>query len=471
MNTQEPELIEKLAFSFIRHTQHLFWMVDEEGSLVYANKPFYKYFGIGEEALQQKIVELLPKEVGGALYQDHLRVLNTDAPLYKEQRVKWADGTSLVFLINLFPIDGTPGKKLLGGHAVNLASKHSIEKQLREANDKLLRLNRVAANAIWEWDMRTGQIFRNEPLLDMIGYPIENTHGLAWWLQRIHPEDRNRVSDLVKDTAEKKLHAWEDSYRFKCADGSYKHIRDRGFIVYENELPVKMIGSLQDVTDIKILKEKLLDEKMERQKEISEMVIQVQEKERTRIGHELHDNVNQLLTASKLFVEMMAPRSEEENGFKQKGIEYVVMAIEEIRKLSKELVVPQLKDRGLVISVQNMIDDMNIAQKIKISFAHDGNIDLLTPGRKLTMFRIIQEQLKNIFKYSKATVVNIYMHRKNGDVQLVIRDNGIGFDSAKTYTGVGLNSIHERTRFYNGTVDIQTSPGSGCKMTITIPVH
>ncbi len=468
---QETELIEKLTKSFIQQTQHLFWMVDEEGSLIYANKPFYKYFGIGEEALQKKIAELLPKEVGGALYEDHVRVLNTDTSLHKEQRVKWADGTNIVFLINLFPINGTSGKKFLGGHAVNVATKHAIEKQLREANEKLLSLNRAAANAIWEWDMRTGQIFRNEPLLDMIGYPIENTHGLAWWLQRIHPEDRNRVSDLVRDTAEKKLHAWEDSYRFKCADGSYKYIRDRGFIVYENELPVKMIGSLQDVTDIKILKEKLLDEKMERQKEISETVIQVQEKERTRIGHELHDNVNQLLTASKLFVEMLRPGSNEEKEMKQKGIDYVVMAIEEIRKLSKELVVPQLKDRGLVISVQNLINDMNIAQKIKISFTHDGNIDLLSPGRKLTMFRIIQEQLKNIFRYSQATAANIYMQQKNGDVQLVIKDNGVGFDSSKTYIGVGLNSIHERTRFYNGTVDIQTSLGSGCKMTITIPVY
>ena len=104
MNTQEPALIEKLAISFISKTPHLFWMVDEDGSLVYANKPFYTYFGIGEEALQKKIVDLLPKEVGGALYQDHLQVLQTNAPLFKEQRVKWADGTSLVFLINLFPV-------------------------------------------------------------------------------------------------------------------------------------------------------------------------------------------------------------------------------------------------------------------------------------------------------------------------------------------------------------------------------
>lgn len=85
-----------------------------------------------------------------------------------------------------------------------LADKYAVEKQLRETNQKLLNLNRVASNAIWEWDMRTGQIFRNEPLLDMIGYPIENTKGLAWWLHRIHPEDRDRISDKVKDTAEKR---------------------------------------------------------------------------------------------------------------------------------------------------------------------------------------------------------------------------------------------------------------------------
>ena len=456
---------------FINQTPNLLWMVDEDAHLIFANPSFYHYFGLSEKDLTKKLTELVPAPVADSLYQDHLQVLETGEALKKEQKVRWADGSNLSFLIHIFPISGLNDKKMLGGHAVPLANKYAIEKQLREANEQLLNLNRVASNAIWEWDMRTGQIFRNESLLDMIGYPIENTRGLAWWLHRIHPEDRDRISGKVKDTAEKKQLSWEESYRFKCADGSYKHIRDRGFVIYENELPVKMVGSLQDVSDIKELESRLIEEKMRRQKEISETVIQVQEKERTRIGHELHDNVNQILTSVKLFLELLNPVTKEEKEIKNKSSEYITQAINEIRTLSRELVVPQLKGRTLVESIKTLIEDIHIANVMKISFTHDHENDLLSPAKKLTLFRIIQEQLKNILKYSKASDVNIYLHCKNQEVELAIKDNGIGFDPKKTYSGVGLSSIHERARFYNGIAEIQTAAGEGCLLTVTIPVE
>ncbi|MFI5157042.1 MAG: PAS domain S-box protein [Chitinophagales bacterium] len=460
---------ESMFREFSAQTQNLIWMVDEDEHLVFANTAYLKYFGLSKSDLNKKIVDLIPAEVARALYEDHIKVLETGKPKSKEQRVRWADGTNLVFRVNIFPIEGWTGKKMLGGHAIPITDNQSTEKQLREANEKLLNMNRAVVNAIWEWDMRTGQIFRNEPLMDMIGYPIENTKGLAWWLHRIHPEDRNRVNEKVRQTAESKQMSWEHSYRFKCADGSYKHIRDRGFVVYENDLPVKMIGSLQDVTDVKELEDRLTKEKIQRQKEISETVIQVQEKERARIGNELHDNVNQLLTASKLFVEMLTPDTAEERVAKDKGMEYIATAIEEIRKLSKELVVPHLKEKGLVDSIQILINDLQITKLMKISFAHDSDVDLMSPGRKLTLFRIVQEQLKNILKYSKATITDISLNLQNEEVQLTIRDNGIGFDPKKTFRGVGLSSIHERTRFYNGTVDIQTNPGKGCTLEVNIP--
>lgn len=460
-----------LLMSFMDKTPNLAWVVDEKESLVFASHSFYDYFVLDkEESINKKITDLVPKAVADALYEKHTMVLESGVPVETVEKVKWADGTNFVFHINIFPIEAGTGKKLVGGHAVNLADKYLIEKQLREANDRLLNFTRAANNAIWEWDMQTGQIFRNESLLDMIGYPIEATKGLSWWLRRIHPEDRNRLSDKVKETTENNQLSWEDEYRFKCADGSYKHIHDRGFIVYENGLPVKMIGSLQDVTALKELKDQLMEEKLERQKEISETVIRVQEKERTRIGHELHDNINQILSTTKLFVEMLKPSTKKGKDIKQKSIEYLLTAVEEIRKLSKELVVPELKEKSLVESIRKMVDDINLSDVTRIKFAHDTECDLLSPGKKVTLFRIVQEQLKNILKYSKATEVDIYLDCRDDEAKLMIRDNGIGFDSRHTHRGIGLSNIYDRTRFYNGAVEIETAPGEGCKLTVTIPI-
>jgi signal transduction histidine kinase len=101
---------------------------------------------------------------------------------------------------------------------------------------------------------------------------------------------------------------------------NYKPMRDKGYVVYENGLPIKMIGSLQDVTDLKNLENKLMEEKLARQKEISETVIRVQERERTRIGHELHDNVNQILSTVRMFVDMLTPSGKEEQILKRKAL-------------------------------------------------------------------------------------------------------------------------------------------------------
>ncbi len=468
--TRELTEQEALFKAFMNKTPNLAWLVNEDAKLVFASKAFYQYFGIDEgKSVNKNLAELVPGPVAKALYEKHVQVLQTGVPAEILQKVKLADGANFVFHINIFPIDGVSSKKMLGGHAVNLSDKYAVEQQLRDANDRLLLLTRTTSDSIWEWDMQTGYIFRNDALMDMIGYQPEEKKGLTWWLRRIHPEDRNRVSDKVRDTTEKGLQSWEDEYRFKCADGNYKHMRDKGYVVYENGLPVKMIGSLQDVTHLKDLEDKLIEEKLERQKEISETVIRVQEKERTRIGHELHDNVNQILSTVRLFVDMLTPSKKEEKDLKTKSLEYIMLAIEEIRKLSKELVVPQLKGNGLVDSISTLIDDINLSNVINVKFTHDSDIDLLSPGKKVTLFRIVQEQMKNVLKYSHAKLVEIYLQCRDNKAELSIRDNGVGFDPKQTHRGIGLSNIYERTRFYDGSVEIQTAPGKGCTVTVSIP--
>jgi PAS domain S-box-containing protein len=318
--------------------------------------------------------------------------------------------------------------------------------------------------------MVTGNIFRNEHLLEMIGYPIEETMNLDWWLDHVHPEDIERLKATINDAAQRKQMSWEESYRFKCADDSYKYFVDRGFVVYLNNQPVKMIGSLKDVTELRVLENRLVKEKLQKQKEISETMIQVQERERTRLGVELHDNVNQILTSLRLYVAMLNPEGPADKGIRDKCLSYVDMAMEEIRKLSRDLVVPQLKGNTLVENIKSLIDDINGCDSVKINFAYSHENDLLSPGKKLALFRITQEQVKNILKYSKSNEANILLQYKNNYVELIIKDNGVGFNPRKTLRGVGLSSIHERARFYNGNVEIKTAEGKGCTIKVNMPI-
>lgn len=469
VNPYRPE-IKGFLNNYAIQTPDLLWLIDEETNLIYANTAFLQYFSLSEKDLFNKITQVVPEAVARALYDDHIKVLQTNGAVTKEQKVRLADGTTSFFLIHLFFFINENGKKMAGGHAVHLPDKFEIENRLREANEQLLNINRAAHNAIWEWDMRTGNIFRNEHLLEMIGYPVEKTMDLDWWLDHVHPDDRERLKTTISDAAQRRQMSWEESYRFKCADSGYKYIVDSGFVVYEKNQPVKMIGSLKDVTELRILESRLVKEKLQKQKEISETMIEVQERERIRLGAELHDNVNQILTSLRLYLGMLNPETSKDKEIKGKCISYLDMAMEEIRKLSKDLVVPQLKGNTLVENIKYLISDINECGGLQINFTYSHETDLLSTGKKLALFRIIQEQVKNILKYSKASFADIFLQYKNNHAELVIKDNGIGFNPQKTLRGVGLSSIHERARFYNGNVEIKTAEGKGCIVKVNIPV-
>jgi signal transduction histidine kinase len=87
----------------------------------------------------------------------------------------------------------------------------------------------------------------------------------------------------------------------------------------------------------------------------------------------------------------------------------------------------------------------------------------------VTLYRIVQEQVRNIIAYSKATTAKITLSIIENDVQLVIQDNGIGFDLTKKNKGIGLLNIQERTLFYGGTIEINTAEGEGCRIRVKIP--
>jgi signal transduction histidine kinase len=209
--------------------------------------------------------------------------------------------------------------------------------------------------------------------------------------------------------------------------------------------------------------------KIGNEKKIADIIAQARENERKMIGQELHDNVNQILSTVKLFLEMLRPQGEVGKEICDKSVEYIIMAIDEIRKISRELVVPKQKMKGLTDSIHAIIDDIHFSTQIKVVFNHHPGIEHLPQDKKTALLRIVQEQLKNIVSYSKAKKVIINMDVQNGKVTMEIKDNGVGFDAQKTSKGIGLSNIYERTIFFKGSVNIKTAEGKGCVLMISLP--
>ena len=155
---------------------------------------------------------------------------------------------------------------------------------------------------------------------------------------------------------------------------------------------------------------------------------------------------------------------------KKKTIDYTLLAIEEIRKLSKEMVAPQLDGNSLAEHISNLLEDVEKSTEIQVKFTYDLENDLLSSGKKLALFRIAQEQMKNILKYSQTKEIEILLYCKDEMVNMRILDAGIGFDVKKSSSGIGLANIRERIKFYGGKMEIISALGEGCQLNVSIPI-
>jgi signal transduction histidine kinase len=251
---------------------------------------------------------------------------------------------------------------------------------------------------------------------------------------------------------------------------------DRGFLIYDHSGKIaRMVGSMQDITDKKELEKKLLKQQVDKQKLIAQAVVNAQEKERAEIGKELHDNVNQILSTAKLYLELAETDNKSRINLIKRSTNNISDAINEIRTISRSLVPPSIGDLGLIDSVQDLVENIKATRRLHVEFYYSGTIDnILDEKRKLMLFRIIQEQVNNVLKHAAAKnlVIELIADSEGHAVDLTISDDGKGFelDKVRSKKGVGLSNIGSRAQLFNGSVHIVTALGEGCKLKINVPI-
>jgi PAS domain S-box-containing protein len=355
----------------------------------------------------------------------------------------------------------------------------NAEVSLKKTNEEYRLANErydIVANAthdlIWDWNLETNEVYRDPKGLRKVYGVKENKNikHINEWLERVHHEDLSRVQTVIlKILNAKDENIFDVEYRFRRENGDYASIYDRGYILRNKEgKAYRMIGAAQDVTEKKRLEEELLNQ----QKAITQATISTQEKERTEISKELHDNVNQVLTTTKLYLDLAIANPELKDQLIEKSSKNIISVITEIRKLSQSLMIPSLEDLGLLDSIEDLVESINATKKIHAVFVHE-KIDEtgLNENQKLTLFRITQEALNNIVRHANATRTTIELSNNKKRVQLTIKDNGKGFDSFSTKKGAGLNNIRNRVYLLSGQLTINTHPGKGCALVVELPHH
>jgi PAS domain S-box-containing protein len=224
---------------------------------------------------------------------------------------------------------------------------------------------------------------------------------------------------------------------------------------------------LTDISDRKRLEHELEIQR----KKTTAAVIAAQELERSHVGRELHDNINQVLTTIKLYIEICRDGIGNQKEIMDKSIKLLQGSIDEIRGLSKRLSAPSLGNIKLKDSVKELVDSITATNKIKIILFNDC-IDNLEVNQDLhlAIYRILQEHLTNILKHAEANKVMVHLSCKENEFVVEVTDDGKGFDTESRRTGIGITNMITRAESVQGTIVIDSGPGKGCRLIGRFPV-
>lgn len=208
-------------------------------------------------------------------------------------------------------------------------------------------------------------------------------------------------------------------------------------------------------------------------------VMTAQEDERRRISRELHDEIGQSLTS--LLVGLRAAEEEKGHGGMSERVselrKITGSTLQEVQRLARGLRPSVLDDFGLEEAIARYAADFTSTYGIQVDVAQDDGIrSRLPPAVETALYRIVQEALTNVGKYAKATTVSILLQRNPDQVQLIVEDDGQGFNAqameqrAVAGAHLGLHGMRERAALLNGSISIESSSGAGTTIYVKIPV-
>jgi PAS domain S-box-containing protein len=435
---------------------------------------------------------------GAAIHQKKMIIIEdiSDHPLcrklkYLAEQYQWKACCSIPLIMSSGKVLGTltifykKGKKpdqdelntltRITNILVILMENHWSLQEIRDMNERFDIMMQATHDLIWDLDLKTGKYFRNSEGLENV-YGVKDNgeiDTIQKLLGRIHPDDQQKVEQVLDELVRSQdKNRFDLEYRFKRDDGSYSFVFDRGIILRDPfSIPIRMIGAAQDISERKRLENEILTNELLKQKAINQASIDTQEKERSEIGRELHDNVNQVLTTTKLYLELAMSNQELKDELIQKSSKNIMAAINEIRQLSRSLMDANINDLGIIDPLSDLISSINLTGKIKVNMIADESVNwVLNKNQQLMVYRIVQEALHNAIRHSNASILNLSFNIKNNFIELTIEDNGIGLDFAKVKKGAGLKNIENRVYLLQGTLTIQSQPQRGCTFIIKFPV-
>ena len=209
---------------------------------------------------------------------------------------------------------------------------------------------------------------------------------------------------------------------------------------------------------------KHIKESKKLQVEYTHNLLNAQEAEKERISKDLHDGIGQSL----LLIKNKVVLSNDESSQK-----VVNEAIEEVRSISRALHPFHLRELGLTMAIENVVNQIDESSELFISQELENIDGLVGEDNEVHIYRIVQETFNNIIKHADAKAAKLTLQKSSHKILLRIEDNGIGFDFSERYSdfkSLGLKTLKERTKLLQGVMEVDSEKGAGTTFTFSFPL-
>ena len=390
-----------------------------------------------------------------------------------EYRIVLPDNRSVRWIASRArPRFGSTGEpERLMGISIDVTARKQAEEAHRTSEDRLSAGVDLAGLAFYEVDFGERTVFVDDRFRAVCGIPpepLEDLEALEFWIEHLHPDDRERVLETRAQLHDGRLERLIIDYRYLHPTHGERWFHHVARVTTRDATGhvLRTFGVLRDITQLKGAEEELRD--------LSRRLIRAHEEERALLARELHDDVTQRLALLAIEVgraELAAPEGSRTEAMRSVR-EGLVGLSEDIHALAYQLHPSVLDELGLAEALRTACERVSRQSRVDLSAELDPMPVSLPKDAALCLFRVAQEALNNVTRHSGARAAAVALRQMEGGVLLAVRDDGVGFDPASPATrmSLGLAGMRERVRLVNGTLDIESTPGRGTEVIAWVPV-
>lgn len=385
-------------------------------------------------------------------------------------------------------------------HFNDITARKRSENALRESDERVRLATEATGVGIWEWNVSTTDIRWDAEMFRIFGVTPtpDGTVPYSAWRDAVLPAELARQEEVLRETVSHRGQSIREFHILRANDGECRLIQGVETVRTNASGEVEwVVGTNLDVTEqkqreeaIRSLNQELesrvvartaqlraavakVETEIEKRRRLEREILEIAEREQSRLGQDLHDGLGQELAGISLLSNALANDLQAASHPSAKAAasiaKYTNSTIESARMLARGLYPIELSRRGLLFALEDLADLTNLRTSVSCELHSEGPAAVLEPSTEIHIYRIVQECIGNAIKHGKANRITIeFLTGENFHV-IAVTDNGVGFTENPDSDGMGLHLMEYRARLIGARIKISSPATGGCRVECRLP--